>query len=180
MHNIQIDDTDRKILSFLIKNARMPFLEIARECGISGAAIHQRVKRLENSGIITGSRLLVKPEAIGLNVCAFIMISLSEGDKYPVVMEALRKIPEVVECHFVTGRYAMMVKLYCLDNEHLMEVIVNNLLKMEYIQSTETLISLQQPIERQIWVKEYENTRFATEEEPKKKSEGRKKSSGKK
>lgn len=180
MHNIQIDDTDRKILSFLIKNARMPFLEIARECGISGAAIHQRVKRLEKSGIITGSRLLVRPEAIGLNVCAFIMISLSEGDKYPTVMEALRKIPEVVECHFITGRYAMMVKLYCLDNEHLMEVIVNNLQKMEYIQSTETLISLQQPIERQIWVKEYENTHFATTEEQKKKSEGRKKSSGKK
>lgn len=180
MYNIQIDDTDRKILSFLIKNARMPFLEIARECGISGAAIHQRVKRLEKSGIITGSRLLVRPEAIGLNVCAFIMISLSEGDKYPTVMEALRKIPEVVECHFITGRYAMMVKLYCLDNEHLMEVIVNNLQKMEYIQSTETLISLQQPIERQIWVKEYENTRFATTEEQKKKSEGRKKSSGKK
>lgn len=180
MQNIQIDNTDRKILGFLIKNARMPFLEIARECGVSGAAIHQRVKRLENSGIITGSRLLVKPEAIGLNVCAFIMISLSEGDKYPVVMEALRKIPEVVECHFITGRYAMMLKLYCLDNEHLMEVIVNNLQKMEYIQSTETLISLQQPIERQIWVKEYENTHFGTTEEPKKKSEGRKKSSGKK
>lgn len=180
MQNIQIDDTDRKILSFLIKNARMPFLEIARECGISGAAIHQRVKRLETSGIITGSRLLVKPEAIGLNVCAFIMISLSEGDKYPVVMEALRKIPEVVECHFITGRYAMMVKLYCLDNEHLMEVIVNNLQKMEYIQSTETLISLQQPIERQIWVKEYGNTHFAAGEETKKKSEGRKKGSGKK
>ncbi len=180
MQNIQIDNTDRKILGFLIKNARMPFLEIARECGVSGAAIHQRVKRLENSGIITGSRLLVKPEAIGLNVCAFIMISLSEGDKYPVVMEALRKIPEVVECHFITGRYAMMLKLYCLDNEHLMEVIVNNLQKMEYIQSTETLISLQQPIERQIWVKEYGNIHFGAADEPKKKSEGRKKSSDKK
>ena len=178
MQNIQLDDADRKILGFLIKNARMPFLEIARECGVSGAAIHQRVKRLENAGIITGSRMVVKPEALGLNVCAFIMISLSEGDKSPVVMEALKNIPEVVECHFITGRYAMLLKLYCFDNEHLLEVVVNGLQKIPFIQSTETLISLQQPIERQIWVKEYENTRFNST--PTKKAEGRKSDSRKK
>ena len=71
MIKYHIDQTDQKILSFLVKNARMPFLEIARECGVSGAAIHQRVKRLEANGVITGSRLLVKPQAIGLNICAF-------------------------------------------------------------------------------------------------------------
>lgn len=183
MQNIQIDDTDRKILSFLIKNARMPFLEIARECEVSGAAIHQRVRRLETAGIITGSRLLVKPEALGLNVCAFVMISISEGDKYVTVMEAIRKIPEVVECHFITGRYGMLLKIYCFDNEHLMGVIVNNLQKIPYIQSTETLISLREPFERQIWVKEYENTHFSTESTKKndnvRKSEGRKKGTGK-
>lgn len=157
---IQIDATDRKILGLLVKDARMPFLEIARECGVSGAAIHQRVKRLENAGIITGSRLLVKPEALGLNVCAFIQISLSEANKYPIVIEELKKVPEVVECHFITGRYALLVKMYCLDNEHLMEMVVNTLQKIPYINNTETLMSLQQPIERQIWVKEYENTRF--------------------
>lgn len=74
-------------------------MEIARECGVSGAAIHQRVKRLEANGVITGSRLLVKPQAIGLNICAFISISLSEADKYNVVVAHLKKIPEVVECH---------------------------------------------------------------------------------
>lgn len=190
MENFQIDDTDRKILSFLIKNARMPFLEIARECGVSGAAIHQRVKRLETAGIITGSRLLVKPEAIGLNVCAFIMISLSEGDKYPIVLDALKKISEVVECHFITGKYAMLVKLFCFDNDHLMGVITNTMMKIPYIQSTETLISLQQPIERQIWVNEYENIHYSAETAVKaeiakkgdssKKSNHRKKSTGKK
>lgn len=178
MQNIQLDDADRKILGFLIKNARMPFLEIARECGVSGAAIHQRVRRLENAGIITGSRMVVKPEALGLNVCAFIMISLSEGDKSPIVMEALKKIPEVVECHFITGRYAMLLKLYCFDNEHLLEVVVNGLQKIPFIQSTETLISLQQPVERQIWVKEYENTRFNSS--PAKKAENKKSDSRKK
>ena len=85
MATYHIDQIDQKILSFLVKNARMPFLEIARECGVSGAAIHQRVKRLEANGVITGSRLLVKPQALGLNVCAFISISLSESTRYPEV-----------------------------------------------------------------------------------------------
>ena len=96
MSSFHIDQIDQKILSFLVKNARMPYLEIARECGVSGAAIHQRVKRLENAGVITGSRLLVKPQAIGLNVCAYISISLSESTKYAEVISHLKKIPEIV------------------------------------------------------------------------------------
>ena len=88
MATYHLDQTDQKILSFLVKNARMPFLEIARECGVSGAAIHQRVKKLESNGVITGSQLLVKPKALGLNVCAFISVSLSEADKYPEVIAA--------------------------------------------------------------------------------------------
>ena len=97
MSNYQIDQIDQKILSFLVKNARMPFLEIARECGVSGAAIHQRVKRLETNGVITGSRLLVKPQALGLNVCAFVSVSLSEANKYPEVIESFTDDASVVE-----------------------------------------------------------------------------------
>lgn len=149
----QLDATDQKILSLLVKNARMPFLEIARECGVSGAAIHQRVRKLELSGIITGSRLLVRPSALGLNVCAFISVSLSEANKYPLVVEAFKKIPEIVECHFVTGKYSLLVKLYCIDNDHLMDILLNTIQKIPYIQSTDTQISLVQAIERQVWVK---------------------------
>jgi len=97
MNNYNIDDIDRKILSLLVNNARMPFLEIARECGVSGAAIHQRVKKLENAGVITGSRLLVKLAALALNVCAFVNETLSEDYKYSEVISALQHIPEVVE-----------------------------------------------------------------------------------
>lgn len=184
---MQIDDLDRKILGLLVKDARMPFLEIARECGISGAAIHQRVKRLENGGIITGSRLMVKPEALGIKVCAFIQISISESSKYPIVIDALRKIPEVVECHFVTGRYALLVKVYCLNNEHLMELIVNTMQNIPHIQGTETMIALQEPIERNVWVNEYENAKFnpqshshkSDDKEGRKDSKSKKKSSGK-
>ena len=158
MASFHIDQIDQKILSFLIKNARMPYLEIARECGVSGAAIHQRVKRLENAGVITGSRLLVKPQALGLNVCAYISISLSESTKYAEVIAHLKKIPEIVECHFVTGRHAILSKVYCLDNDQLMEVLLNTIQKIPYIQSTDTMISLDKPIEREVWVKEFKKT----------------------
>jgi Lrp/AsnC family transcriptional regulator for asnA, asnC and gidA len=162
MAKYHIDEVDQKILSFLVKNARMPFLEIARECGVSGAAIHQRVKRLESNGVITGSRLLVKPQALGLNICAFVSVTLSEANKYPEVVENLKKIAEIVECHFVTGRAALLLKVYCFDNDHLMEVLLNTIQNIPYIQSTDTMISLDQAIERQVWVKDYKNTSFVT------------------
>ena len=161
MANYHIDPTDQKILGFLVKNARMPFLEIARECGVSGAAIHQRVKRLENNGVITCSRLLVKPQALGLNICAFVSISLSEASKYNEVVASLRQIPEVVECHFVTGKYALLVKLYCFDNDHLMEVLLNTIQKIPFIQATDTMIALDEAIDRQVWVKDYKSTSFS-------------------
>ena len=161
MTNYQIDQIDQKILSFLVKNARMPFLEIARECGVSGAAIHQRVKRLEANGVITGSRLLVKPQALGLNVCAFVSVSLSEANKYPEVIESFKKISEIVECHFVTGKHALLIKLFCFDHDHLMQILLNTIQKIPYVLQTETQISLDQAIERQVWVKEYQNTSFS-------------------
>ena len=161
MQSYHLDEIDRKILGFLIKNARMPFLEIARECGVSGAAIHQRVKKLELNGVITGSRLLVKPQALGLNVCAYISVTLSEANKYPEVIAAFRAIPEIVECHFVTGRYSLLVKLYCYDNDHLMDILLNTIQKIPYVQSTETQISLDNEIERQDGVQQ----RYKTEKD---------------
>lgn len=158
-NNYQLDKIDQKILSFLIKDARMPYLEIARECGLSGAAIHQRIKKMEAGGIITGSRLILKPSAIGLNVCAFISITVSERNKYDEVIAALKRIPEIVECHFVTGKASLLAKLYCFDNSHLMEVILNTLQRIPWISSTDTMISLDEAFDRQIWVKEYSGRR---------------------
>ena len=160
MNSYKVDQVDKKILSFLVKDARMSFSEIARECGVSGAAIHQRVKKMESCGIITGSRLLVKPSTLGLNVCAFISIALSENNKYNEVVSALKKIPEIVECHFITGRASLFTKVYCFNNDHLMEVILNTIQRIPYVQSTDTMISLDEAFERQVWVMEYRNTRF--------------------
>ncbi len=148
-----IDHLDQKILSALIKNARMPFLEIARECDISGAAVHQRVKKMEEAGIITGARLLVKPKALGFDVCAFVGVHLEQSSQYQATVDAIKQIPEVVECHFVTGTYALLLKLFCRDHEHLMDVLLNTIQNLPNVSNTETLISLDQIFERQVWVK---------------------------
>ena len=160
MANYQIDETDRKILSFLVNNARMPYLEIARGCGISGAAVHQRVKKMEAMGIISGSRMVIKPSAIGLNVCAFISVNLSEDNKYPEAVAALKHVPEIVECHFITGQAALFLKVYCFDNEHLMDILMNTIQRIPYVVSTNTIISLDQAFEREFWVKDYKSTSF--------------------
>lgn len=145
MAKYHLDEIDRKILGYLIENARMPFLEIARECGISGAAIHQRVRKLEDAGIIMGSRLLVNAKALGLDVCAYVGVQLSDPDMCESVIEQFKNIPEIVECHFITGRNTLLVKLFCTNNEHLMMILVNTLQKIKGVSQTETFVSLDQP-----------------------------------
>lgn len=152
MAKTTLDATDRKILRFLIKNARMPYLEIARECGISGAAIHQRIKKLEDMGVIMGSRLVVAPKSLGFDVCAFISIRVSDVKRQQDTVEQLHKIPEIVECHYITGSYNLMVKLYCVDNEHLMRTIFDHILQVQGVSSTQTYISLNESFQREIHV----------------------------
>lgn len=147
-----LDAIDRKILKFLIKNARMPFLEIARECGISGAAIHQRIRKLEDAGVILGSRLVVDPKKMGFDVCAFISIRIQDPKLQLQVVEKLKHIPEIVECHFITGTYNVMVKLYCVDNDHLMKTIFEGILPVPGISTTQTYISLDETFQRQVYV----------------------------
>ena len=152
MAKTTLDATDKKILRFLIKNARTPFLEIARECGISGAAIHQRIKKLEDMGVIQGSRLVVAPKSLGFDVCAFISIRVSDITQQQDTVERLKDIPEIVECHYITGSYNLMVKIYCLDNEHLMRTIFDKILLVEGVSSTQTYMSLNESFQREIHV----------------------------
>ena len=147
-----LDAIDSKILKYLVKNARMPFLEIARECGISGAAIHQRIRKLHESGVILGSRLVVNPKMLGFDVCAFIGICVQDPMYMMQTMERLKNIPEIVECHFITGTFNILVKLYCLDNEHLMKTIFDGILRIQGISTTQTFISLDESFQRQVKV----------------------------
>lgn len=146
---VALDATDRKILRFLVKNARMPYLEIARECGISGAAIHQRIKKLEDSGVILGSRMMVNPKMLGFDVCAFISIRIQDPIMSAAVAEKMKSIPEVVEFHFITGTYNAMLKLYCIDNDHLMRTIFDGILRIQGVSTTQTYISLSEAFQRE-------------------------------
>ncbi len=148
-NKVNLDAIDRKILKFLVANARIPYLEIARECGISGAAIHQRIKKLEDSGVILGSRMTVDPKKLGLDVCAFINIRIQDPSMSSSVAEKFKNIPEIVECHFITGTYNMMIKLYCADNDHLMRTIFDGVLRTKGVATTQTYISLTESFRRE-------------------------------
>jgi Lrp/AsnC family transcriptional regulator for asnA, asnC and gidA len=150
MVKVEMDSTDQTILRLLMKNARMPYLEIARECGISGAAIHQRVKKLTDLGVIQGTRFLVDPKTLGFDVCAFIGIQLREVALHGTTVEMLKAAPEVVECYFLTGKYNLLIKVYCRDNEHLMHTIFDRILSIPGITTTETFISLNETFSRQV------------------------------
>ena len=149
----KIDNLDRKILSILSDNARLPFKDVAVECGVSRAAIHQRVQRLAEEGIVTGSSFNVNPKSLGYTTCTYIGITLERGSMYKNVVERLIHIPEVVECHFTTGPYTMLVKLYAKDNEQLMDLLNNQLQTIPGVVTTETLISLEQSIIRKVPVR---------------------------
>ena len=146
----KIDKLDKKILSILSQNARMPFKDVATECNVSRAAIHQRVQRLIEDGVITGSGFDVNPKSLGYSTCTYVGIRLERGSMYKDVVKQLVNIPEIVECHFTTGSYTMLVKLYVRDNEQLMDLLNNQLQRIHGVVSTETLISLEQSIKREV------------------------------
>ena len=146
----KIDNLDRKILNILSKNARIPFKDVAAECGVSRAAIHQRVQHLIDDGVITGSGFDVNPKSLGYTTCTYVGITLERGSMYKQVVERLVLIPEIVECHFTTGPYTMLVKLYARDNEQLMDLLNNQLQDIPGVVATETLISLEQSVRREI------------------------------
>lgn len=145
-----IDKLDKKILSILSKNARIPFKDVAAECGVSRAAIHQRVQHLVEAGVITGSGFDVNPLSLGYSTCTYVGINLERGSMYKNVVQRLVNIPEIVECHFTTGPYTMLLKAYAKDNEQLMDLLNNKLQTIPGVVSTETLISLEQSIKREI------------------------------
>jgi len=148
-----IDHLDEKILKLITKNARIPFLEVARECGVSGAAIHQRVQRLLNIGVISGSEFVVNPQRLGYNTCAYMGIHLDKAKYHNQVVEALREIPEIVECHFTTGQYAIFIKIQTKTNKHLKQIIDESFQNIEGIARTETFMSLEMDFKRQVPVK---------------------------
>ena len=148
----RIDNLDKKILNIIMKNARIASKDVALECGVSRAAIHQRIQRLIEMKVITGSGYTVNPKSLGYNTCTYIGVSLEKGSMYREVVQELEKIPEVKECHYTTGHYSMLIKVYAQDNQHLMQLLNDQIQHIAGVTETETLISLEQSMNRQIYI----------------------------
>ena len=147
---IEIDGIDKEILRDLMEDARKPILQIAKKVGISGAAIHQRLKKLEQAGVIVGSKFIINNKVLGYTTVAFVGIYLEKAANNGDAVRELKKIPEVLECHYTTGNWSVLIKIICRDNEHLMQMLNKKIQTIEGVSRTETFISLDQQIERQI------------------------------
>jgi len=149
MGHQNLDKLDKKILQLIAEDARIPFLEVARVCNVSGAAIHQRIQKLTQSGVIKGSQFIIDPEKIGYEACAYVGLYLKDPESFDDVVEKLRKIPEVVECHYTTGGMDMFIKIYAKSNHHLLNIIHDKLQPLG-LQRSETIISFNAAIDRQL------------------------------
>ena len=145
----KIDKLDKQILQLISADARIAFLEVARACGVSGAAIHQRIQKLTAMGVLKGSEFVIDPERIGYETCAYIGLNLKDPEKFDEVVEKLKGIPEVVECHYTTGNFDMFIKIYAYNNHHLLTIIHAKLQPLG-LASSQTLISFHTAISRQL------------------------------
>ena len=148
--SVTVDGIDKIIIKNLLQDARTPIQVIASVAGISGAAVHQRLKKLEKAKVISGSQIILNPKILGFKTVAFIGIYLDKAIRNPEAVKQLKNIPEVIECHYTTGNWSIFAKLLCRDNEHLMELLNKNIQSVEGVSRTETFISLEEQINRQV------------------------------
>lgn len=148
--NNNLDELDLQILDLLIKDCRTPYLEIARICHVSGGTIHVRMKKMEEIGIIKGSRILLNLPKLGYDVCCFVGIYVDKTSSFNAVFNEMSHINEVVELHLTTGSYSMFAKIVCTNILDLQDVLLNKINNIDGVQRTDTFVSLSQPIDRNI------------------------------
>lgn len=146
----QIDNLDKSILLALMNNARAPYAELAKRFAVSAGTIHVRVEKMKQAGIIEGTRVQVNAKQLGYDVCCFIGIILKSARDYPAALAKLERLEEVVEAYYTTGQYNIFIKVMTRSIDELQQVLIHRLQTIDEIQSTETLISLQQPIDRDV------------------------------
>ena len=144
----KIDELDRKILRVITQNARTPFKEVAELCGVSRAAVHQRVQNMFENGVIIGSAYNIQPKQLGYQLCVYVGLTLEKGSMYRTVCEELDKIPEVVEAQYTLGAYSMLIKVFAKDDQHLMRLLNGQIQSIPGVANTETLTALEQSIYR--------------------------------
>lgn len=152
VQDFHLDSLDKKILELLTTDARMPFLEVARKCKVSGAAIHQRVQKMTEAGVIKNTQVMLSTKGLGYHTCAFIgiQINLTTTRTHEQVFEKIMQIPEITECHHITGKYSLLIKIYTRNNEHLKQVLVEKIQSIPEITFTETFLSLEEGFSRQV------------------------------
>ena len=148
--NFEPDNLDLQILGILMEDATIPYTEIAKKLIVSGGTIHVRMKKMQDLDVIKGSHLMIDPQKIGYDICAFLGIFLEKGSQYKDAVENLKKVKEIVELHYTTGSYSMFAKIVCRDTNHLRHVLNEDIQGIKGIQRTETFISLEESIKRQI------------------------------
>ncbi|OQX82316.1 MAG: transcriptional regulator [Bacteroidetes bacterium 4484_276] len=151
-NNFRLDTLDRRILKLLTADARTPFLEVARQCKVSGAAIHQRMQKIIEAGVVEGTQYNLSPKGMGYLTCAFIgiQVNLTSSTSHEEVFRKIKHIPEVVECHHITGKYSLLIKIFAKNNEQLKKIIVEKIQSVPEITATETFISLEEGFVRQM------------------------------
>lgn len=159
-----LDQLDKKILCLIAEDARIPFLEVARECKVSGAAIHQRIQKLTNLGVLKGSQFVIDPEKIGFETCAYMGLNLKKPENFDEAVEALKKIPEIVECHYTTGEYDLFIKVYAHNNHHLLTIIHDKLQVLGLSRSV-SLISYNAVIDRPLPIIDFPTEETEEEED---------------
>lgn len=159
-----LDKLDKKILCLIAEDARIPFLEVARECKVSGAAIHQRIQKLTNLGVLKGSQFVIDPEKIGFETCAYLGLNLKNPENFDEVVESLKKIPEIVECHYTTGEYDLFIKVYAHNNHHLLTIIHDKLQVLGLSRSV-SLISYNAVIDRPLPIIDFPTEETEEEED---------------
>ncbi|CAH0532241.1 Regulatory protein AsnC [Vibrio stylophorae] len=146
----KIDDLDRAILAALMDDAKTPYAELGKRFNVSPATVHVRVEKMRTSGLIAGTEVVVNSKMLGYDVCCFIGINLNAARDYQSALDKLNALDEVVEAYYTTGAYNIFVKLMCRNIDELQHVLINKLQAIDEVQSTETLISLQNPIKRNV------------------------------
>ena len=148
--NYEIDNIDLKILTLLTQDAKLPYTEVAKKVYVSGGTVHVRMKKMEDMGIVKGTTLSMDYSKLGYDVTAFLGIYLERSSLYDQVTEKLREIPEIVKMHYTTGNYNIFIKIHCKDTQHLRQVLHDKIQRVEGIERTETLVSLEESLNRHI------------------------------
>ena len=148
--NYEIDNTDLKILEILRDDAKKPYTEVARRVNVSQGTVHVRMSKLEEAGIVEKTTLKLNYARLGYDITAFIGIFLEKSALYDKVVARLKEIQEITSIHYTTGNYSMFVKIHCRDTNHLKEVLHDKMQQVDGIERTETMISLEESLDRNL------------------------------